>query len=495
MSAAVRRLLSVLLLAGLAPGIGCAPAALLSPRPGDTRVVIFHSNDVHAKIDNFAKVAAILERERRSGADVYYFSAGDNFTGNPVVDRYAPPGEPMLEIYNRIGLTLLELGNHEFDYGWERLDRYLAGASFISLGANIQPPPGVLSMVRPSTVLETKNGLKIAVFGVIQIEAGSRLPSTSPERIKGIAFRDPFETAREMKSLRTDRAALIALTHIGYDQDRILAERMPELDAIIGGHSHTRVDPAEIVNGVLVAQAGADNRFLGRVELVFRNGRVVEKKGSLIDLQKNLREDRDVAAMIARFNLNPSLNRRLTRAPVRIAGKDALGSLMTDAWRQVLGLDVAFQNNGGIRRNIIGPDISLKDVYALDPFDNQVVEIDMSAAEIRGLIRRACELAGGDIDLQVSGLTYLVRVGADKKVKNVDLRGADGRPLAEDRTYRVALSSFVASAYGFEHKDPGRALGLTTADALIRFLEGNPDLTSYRNLQRAFKEISDDEEE
>ena len=56
---------------------------------------------------------------------------------------------------------------------------------------------------------------------------------------------------------------------------------------IIGGHSHTRVDPAETVNGVLVAQAGSDNKFLGRVELLVRNGRVVEKKGRLIDLSKS----------------------------------------------------------------------------------------------------------------------------------------------------------------------------------------------------------------
>ena len=89
-----------------------------------------------------------------------------------------------------------------------------------------------------------------------------------------------------MKKLRAGSQVLIGLTHIGYDQDLLLAEQMPELDVIIGGHSHTRVDPAETVNGVLVAQAGSDNRFLGRVDLLVRNGRVVEKKGALIDLKR-----------------------------------------------------------------------------------------------------------------------------------------------------------------------------------------------------------------
>jgi 5'-nucleotidase/UDP-sugar diphosphatase len=485
----VRFLLAALLLPALGVGIGCAPSALLSPAPGDTRVVIFHSNDVHAKIDNFAKVAALLERERKRGTDVFYLSAGDNFTGNPIVDRYDPPGEPMLEIYNRLGLNLMGLGNHEFDYGWENLERYLARARFTALAANVQPPPGALPQLRPSAVLETKNGLKIAVFGLIQVETGSGLPSTSPVKVKGFSFRDPLQTAPEMKTLRAGNNVLIALTHIGYDQDRRLAEQMPELDAIIGGHSHTRINPAELINGVLIAQTGSDNRFLGRMELLIRNGRVVEKKGELIDLQKRLREDPEVKALIARFNQNPGLTRLLAEAPFVITGKDALGCLMTDAWRSVLGLDIAFQNIGGIRLNRLGNKITLKDVYALDPFDNQVVEVEMTTAEMRGLIRWTYE-TGGDIDLQVSGLTYTVRAGADKRVREVELRGTDGGPLAEDRTYKVGLSSFVASAYKFEHKDPGRALGVTTADVLIRFLEGRPDLSLYRGIQRAFKEIA-----
>jgi hypothetical protein len=56
--------------------------------------------------------------------------------------------------------------------------------------------------------------------------------------------------------------------------------------------------------------------------------------------------------------------------------------------------------------------------------------------------------------------------------------------LVEGRTYKVGLSSFIASAYKFEHRDPGRALGTTTA-ALIAFLEGKPDLSLYRDIRRA----------
>jgi len=475
--------LPLLLIAGLA----CFSCASLPPAPPEARLVIFHFNDVHGKIDNFAKVAAIVDAERRQGGDVLLFCAGDNFTGNPVIDQYEPPGEPMLELLNRLGVDLMTLGNHEFDFGLENLKRFAARARFPVVSANIRSDPAGFPQLKPYVELVTKSGVRLAVFGVIQVESGSGLPSTHPDRVKGLSFSEPLRKALEMRKLRRRSHVLLGLTHLGYDVDVKLAEQMPELDAIIGGHSHTRVDPAETVNGVLVAQAGSDNRFLGRVELRLRDGRVVEKKGELIELEGRSVEDPELKAMIARFNHNPAFERVIAEAPFAIEGRDALGSLMTDAMRWAHGLDVAFQNEGGIRLNRLGERITLKDVYTLDPFGNQVIEIAMNAEEIRSLIRDSFQ-KGGNIDLQVSGLTYTVRTDAERRIQEILLRGPNGQPLAEGRAYKVGLSSYVASSYEFKHRDPGRALAATTAEALIRFLEGKPDLFVYRDIRRAFQD-------
>jgi len=478
---------AVLALAATAACGARAPSVLPAPPPNETRLVIFHSNDVHGKIDRFAKVAAILKKERDGGAEVFYLCAGDNFTGNPIVDRFDPRGEPVLEIYNRLGLDALCPGNHDFDYGLDVLERFAARARFPVVSANIRDPMNLFPQLRPSVVLTGRTGVKIALFGLIQIEAGSGLPSTLPERVRGLRFDEPFRKALEMKGLRREGQVFIGLTHLGLSQDRKLAELMPELDVIVGGHSHTRVDPAETVNGVLIAQTGSDNRYLGRVDLLLRDGRVVEKKGRLIDLDREKREDPEVRKMIEAFNRDPSLTRVLASAPFDITGKDALGSLMTDAWRRELKLDIAFQNNGGIRLYRLDRKITIKDVYALDPFENQVVVIEMTADEIRGLIRESFE-RGSTLDLQVSGIVYTVVIDDEKRVLEVRLSCPDGTPLPEDRTYRVGLSSYIPSAYDFEHKDPGKAIGITTADAMIRFLEKRPDLSLYRNIHRAFKE-------
>lgn len=455
----------------------------LPHRPAESRIIIFHSNDIHGKIDNFAKVAAILDAERKGPADVFYVSAGDNFTGDPAIDRYDPPGEPMFKLLGRLGLAVMAVGNHEFDYGLGVLRKF--AARFPTVSANIEAPPGVFPELRPWVVLKAKSGIKIVIFGLIQLEPGSGMPAAHPEKIKELRFSDPLAKALELKNLRGLGQVLIGLTHLGHEQDRRLAEEMPELDVIIGGHGHTRIDPAVMVNGVLVAQAGSDNLFLGRLDLLVRDGRVVEKTGRLIDLSQVRDEDETVKAMIAEFRRNPAMARVLAEAPVEIRGKDALGSLMADAIRQAHGLDIAFQNNGGVRLNRLPRAITVQDVYSLEPFGNQIIEIIMTPAEIRGLLKTASEKRQG-IDLQVSGMTYIVRADPGGQIQEIRLSNPDGSPLAEDRTYKVGLSSYVASFYDFAHQDPGRSLQTTTADDLIQYLQSGVDLGVYRDARRAF---------
>ncbi len=456
--------------------------------PAEERIVIFHLNDVHGKIDNFAKIAALIDAERKKGSEVFVFSAGDNFTGNPVIDQYDPPGEPILELLNKIGTDLLCVGNHEFDYGLETLRRFASRAQFSFLSANTETAVEIFPQLRPYEILTSKSGLRITVFGLIQIEAGNGLPSTHPDKLKGLSFSEPLKKAMELKDLRKGSHVLIALTHIGYDQDLQLAAQMPELDIIIGGHSHTRINPAELVNGVLIAQAGSDARFLGRVELRLQGGRVIEKKGELVDIKSLSEEVTEVREMINRFNRNPAFEKVFAEASIEISGKDALGSLMTDAMCWVHNLDIAFQNNGGIRLGRLPKKITFKDIYTLDPFNNQVVEIIMTTDEIRSLIRNSMS-RGGEIDLQVSGISYVVSVEKDRGISGILLKKPDGRPLPEDGRYKVGVSSYVASSYDFDHQDPGRSLGYTTAEALIRFLESGPDLSIYNTIRRAFSEV------
>jgi 2',3'-cyclic-nucleotide 2'-phosphodiesterase (5'-nucleotidase family) len=474
-----RRFIAILSLCGL---FLLLPAVRLLAT--QDRVVILHFNDLHGQIDVLAKIAAIKAAELKENPDVFLISAGDQFSGNPIVDQYEPKGEPVLQLLNSAGLDILALGNHEFDFGQDVLKSFIERADFKSgiLCANLVVEQGILPQPPPTTVIKTSKGVEIALLGLIQVSKSNGLPDTHPDRVKGIRFLDPLKTAEKFRHFGNQYPVFIAVSHLGFEGDVELAAAMPELDLIIGGHSHTTVKDGQVHNGVLVTQAGSRGRYLGRIELTLENGKLTGKKASLIDLRTVTNEIPELRTMIDAFNDNPQMNRILLQSPVSLEGKDEIGSFICDALRAETGADVAITNNGGIRRDTLPAEIRLRTVFEVDPFGNQVVLLAMSAAEIRDLIRSSFN---GEIDLQISGMAYEVITRASGGVDRINLLDTAGQPVDETRDYRVAMNSYIVSSYRFTHRDPGQALSRTSAECLIAHLEKKPDLTVYKKLVRA----------
>jgi 2',3'-cyclic-nucleotide 2'-phosphodiesterase (5'-nucleotidase family) len=454
----------------------------------EVRVVIFHVNDVHGEIGNFAKIAGVIEREKETCPNVFFVSAGDNFSGNPYVDQYVPRGEPILKLLNEMGCNLQVLGNHEFDYGQKTLADYMSRAKYQVICANILIKNRVVPQPEPFAVLQTTEGLKLAFLGILQISGATGIPDSNPEHFKNIVFRDEIETALKYRYLKQDHNVLVALTHLGYYKDEKLARAMDELDLIIGGHSHTVIEKPRQINRALIVQAGSRSKYLGRVELLFVNGNLENRKADLIDLSLIRFESPRIKQMIDTFMKNPELNRVIATLPGSVQGKQEMGNLITDAIRDLLNLDVAFYNSGGIRKDRLFETVRLKDVYAIEPFDNEVVIFEMTPEEIRSLIRYDYEHIE-PLDLQVSGLEYTVVVGRKEKLLNVVLKMADGHDPVEGRTYRVGINNYMASAYRFAHVDPGRSAYRKVVELLISYLEKGVDLTRIQKQKRTHRKI------
>jgi 5'-nucleotidase / UDP-sugar diphosphatase len=157
---------------------------------------------------------------------------------------------------------------------------------------------------------------------------------------------------------------------------------------------------------------------------------------------------------------------------------------MTDAITDRLGLDIAFQNNGGIRiSELIPGNILLKDVYKLDPFGNMVIRFMMNASEIKSLISSAYNREKS-LDLQVSGMTYTLHVDGAKTLLDVVMLDKYGKPIDPAKEYSVGINSYMASAYRFDHRDAGVSLYTTTAQTLIDFLKTKKTV-SYSGVKRA----------
>lgn len=461
----------------------------------ETRIIIFHVNDMHAKIDNFAKIAWYVAEEKKTNtnADVFFFNAGDNFSGNPVVDQYVPKGEPVRQLMNRMEFSAMTLGNHEFDYGQEILKNVIEKATFPVLCANIKVKEGPFPQTRPYTILQTGKGIKIAVLGLIQVSKDTGIPSTHPQNLQGLTFLDPIETALEYRHLKKETNAFIALTHLGYETDESLAGKMPELDVIVGGHSHTLVKDPRETNGVLIAQAGGSAKYLGRIELLLENGRVIKKSGKVIDVSSIENEIPELKEKIAKFNDNPALNQVIATLPRPVKGKLELGNLVTDASRNIHHLDIMFHNSGGIRSNQLEKTVKLKDIYSLHPFGNQVIQFEMTPDEIRSLITYDYQKEKM-LDLRVSGVEYVVTASRGHKVKAIRLQDREGRLLDENKTYKVGMNGYIAASYTFNHRDPGKSLMVTLAETMIQYLKEGKDVCSGIDKRRTFETIAADEQ-
>ncbi|MBF0297601.1 MAG: bifunctional metallophosphatase/5'-nucleotidase [Oligoflexia bacterium] len=451
--------------------------------PVVTTINFLHFNDAHGAIDNFPKIVAEIKRLKRENKNTFVFDAGDNFSGNPIVDQAADKGKPFFDLMNAIPIDAMAIGNHDFDYGQKVLLKRIKESSFPLLSANIKVVSSDASIPQPKayTTLTTDNGIKIAVISAIETSNNGR-PATLPKNVEGLYFSNAGKEIAKYSFLKSDQKAnlVLALTHLGSSEDYKLAEANSFIDVIIGGHSHTYIKKNLIINNAIVVQAGDELNYLGKIVVTLSNGKVTSKKNQIIDLKTLTTEDSTIRTMVDKYNSNPVLAKAIGYADQTISGNNELGSLITDAIMTTLKADIAFQNNGGIRiNNISAGKISLRKAYELLPFGNQIVLMKMSTDEIRSLISYSYNKRKS-IDLQVAGIKYVVKDGGS----TVELLDYSNRPILEDKTYIVAMNDYIATGYKFVHQDSGQSTNMADNDLLIKFIKDQENL-NYNAVIRA----------
>lgn len=432
-------------------------------------ILILHTNDMHAKIDNMAKLAYLADSLRKTHPYVFLVSAGDNFTGNPVVDMVEDKGYPMIDLMNACKFNVSAIGNHEFDLGQEKLNARVNQATFPFISCNIDAANAIFKQPAPYVILKAGK-IRIPVLSVIQLGENG-LPDSHPSRLEGLKFTDGIAKAKEYSWLKDKYGILVGLTHLGVETDEPLAREMPAFDLIIGGHSHTTMNKPLMVGNVMIVQTGSGLKNVGKTTLWVEKGKIVDRAYELIPLASITGENKDVRAKIDHYNDNKELMKAVGTALAPVNGEHELGSLMTDAVTSILKVDFAFQNVGGIRISSLPKgEITLKDVYKLDPFGNLVVIFRMNEQEIKSLIRNSYNRSK-EIDLEVSGMTYSVITddsGACTDVKILDIKG---QALVPDKEYTVGVNSYISATYKFDHRDSGNTSYSTTAQALIEYLK------------------------
>ena len=312
--------LSILIALAILTALPCGAA--------EKTLTILHTNDVHDTIlpRNYSghgvelvnaggmAMRAAMIRDIRSSAKgpVLYLDAGDTFTRGKYSSFH---GKPEFECMNIIGVDAMALGNNELKAteGVESqsiLADLIRHANFPVLAANLTDPSGKLKH-KPYTIIE-KGGIRIGILGVT-----SDRSKTYPQ-CAGLVFSEPIETARKtVAEMKGKYDFLIALTHIGYASDCQLAIAIPEIDVIVGGHSHTWLDvPTKFVSskrkyapweigGTLCVQDGEFGVKLGRLDLNLRSDttgryRITSYSGKLVPVM-NIRPAEDTEKILEKY--------------------------------------------------------------------------------------------------------------------------------------------------------------------------------------------------
>ncbi len=432
-------------------------------------VIILHVNDLHAKIERMPELKHKVDSIRSIYDDVFLFSAGDLFSGNPFVDRHSKRGYPIIDLMNDVGFDLTAVGNHEFDYGQKVLSERISEAKFPFISANIVSESPRFKQPKGYHVFKTKSGLSLGVVSLIQVEKNG-YPSTHPKNLQNLKFLEPLNEAKAYKKKLKGTDAQIALTHLGYKQDMELAKQNQWLELVVGGHSHTTLNEAVKVGNVIVTQAGSDVKYLGVAKLVFKGDKLQSVKDELLSL-KNQTKDPKAQEKVKKYTNNPEFRAGVAFLPYTLGNEKEIGLLMAQAYQKQLNVDIVLQNLGGVRVKTLKEGIlKLIDLMRLDPFNNEMVTFKMYPKEIVEFLRYADGLERKERIIAAGMKMEYIR---NEKGELVDIKLMDskGEMLLENGMYTVAINSYMTDSFTFSAKSKAERTGKFSNDLLVSFFK------------------------
>ncbi|WP_054712317.1 5'-nucleotidase C-terminal domain-containing protein [Bacillus sp. JCM 19041] len=404
---------------------------------------ILHTNDSHGRAFEgefdgmgFAKLKTMIEENQ--GEHSLLLDAGDTFHGTTFATL--EQGEPILKAFNQIGYDAFVPGNHDFNYGLDRLQELAGIADFPVLGANLLDASG--DPLFEPYILREVDGVTIGIFGLSTPETAYK---THPDNVKDVVFDDPTVTAARMvKQLEEEGAdVIIGLSHLGIDESSVdtsekVAAEVQGIDVIIDGHSHSALTHGvEAGNETLIASAGEYVQNLGIVELTFNEDELVEKKAWLMNQEEAGEPDVEVVSLLTEIEASQQelLEEVVGQTAIELNGEREhvrieetnLGNLIADVLREATDADIALTNGGGIRASIAPGEITKGDLVSVSPFGNFGVTKEITGAQLIELLENGVkaypEPSGGFP--QISGFTFVFNQDAPSgsRVHSVEIAG------------------------------------------------------------------------
>ncbi|KAM4054989.1 calcineurin-like phosphoesterase [Hirsutella rhossiliensis] len=389
----------------------------------------FHVNDVHAHLDQFtkfgtdctdpaqdcyggyARIKTKVDELRKLHPDSLFLNAGDEFQGTLFYSVYG--GDKIAETLNDLNFDAMTLGNHEWDGGDEALGKFLKQLKFPIVSCNVK-----------STYSDLKDTIKnyqifpahqLAVIGVT-----TETTATTSQVGPGTKFLDPIpevqKTIDEIRKMHPEIRRIVALTHLGYDEDKRLAAETEGLSLIIGGHTNTLLGDMPKAEGayptiqtnlkgheVFIVTAYRWGEYLGSIEVTFdTEGKALAYRGAPVHMDKTVEQEKTLQEKITSWRtLFEQYTVQVGETMTNLEGEDCwekdclLGQVLADAildyrLKQLEESeprpDFSFINSGIIRASISSGKITKGDLKTCFPFETTLVEATFTGAELRKII-------------------------------------------------------------------------------------------------------------
>ena len=433
-------------------------------------LVILHTNDTHSYIrpeklgkpGGMVRAKVAIDSIRQAEQHVLLVDVGDDVQGTMYFPLFG--GRVEYEMMNRMGYEMTTIGNHEFDNGVDSLARNYGILECPVVNANYDFSSANAYLAGRIKPYEIRNyrGKRLAFIGI-----GADPHSLIVEaNYKGMTYREPMTLADSIAgALKASGKAdyAVVLSHVGYrpaeaglPSDSVMALTSRNIDIIIGGHSHTSIDPQKgnhqylfknaAGRTVLVAQNANNCPTIGKITIDLDNLDKVPGYELLpVDSRYDGRLDAATEGWLADYDKTVE---RIMSEIVATADEDmergstAMQNWVSDALAEIgtkiygSAVDGAVTNKGGIRTDLTRGDVSTGQLLNLVPFSNTVTVLEMDGATLQQCLDDVAATGGQCVSQSIS---FTIR---NKKAANARI---NGKKIEPKKIYHIATIDYVAA--------------------------------------------------
>ncbi|URZ04882.1 bifunctional metallophosphatase/5'-nucleotidase [Clostridium felsineum] len=436
-------------------------------------------NDFHGALEDTSNpanpVASVLGNRVKSieasNPDTIVFGGGDLYQGSAMSNILK--GVPVQKVMNNIGMNFTTLGNHEFDWGLDTLNKVtMSGANYNIICSNLYQKNSDGSKgdrVFDPYKIVTKDGVRIAFIGGITNETPNIV---TPAYVSDKIFTDlATEINGVAKDIKDNNKAdvIIAVVHEGEANLDNVVNKLSNVDAVFGGHTHTIEQ--KIVNGIPVINANHNGMGFADLKMTISDGNKISFSNTTSSyvalnnasgyMASNPTTDPEITQIVndAKSQVGPTLNKILGTIPSDITrkqdvspyGESALGNWVSDVIKNYGNADIGISNNGGLRTDLSSRDVTYGQIYALMPFDNDIDTVTVNKAQLKDILEQAVgqfsdpssSVALGGKGLQVSGIKFTYDPSKTYGNKIVSITRENGSQISDSEILKLAGPDFV----------------------------------------------------